>query len=187
MTSIDAESIKLWFSAAALIFSLVSLYFTKVNWVQSNRPIVVAYVTEHHAGNGASTFNLVLLNSGSRPAVRIRLVASHDNIRKLMAPGVPEARFRMIEHNFLSVSEVPLLGNGERLITSFGAFTPNSDTSWLNYGAETEIVVAYQDLNGRKFKSALPLKIYARDGFGGGIWDEPATSTASVVYRASSQ
>lgn len=185
MASIDSEDLKLWFSAAALIFSLVSLYFTKVNWLQSNRPIVVAYVTEHHAGNQAATFDLVMANSGNRPAVRIRLVASHDNIRKLVLPEVPEARFKMIEHNFLAVSEVPLLGNGEKLTTSFGAFTPNADTPWLNYGAETEIVVAYEDLEGRKFRSSLPLKIYARDGFGGGVWDDPKTTTMSVTYGAS--
>jgi hypothetical protein len=91
----------------------------------------------------------------------------------------------MIEHNFLSRSEVPILENGEKLVTSFGAFTPNDDASWLQYGAETEIVIAYQDLEGRPFKSALPLKVYARAGFGGGTWEEPSTKNDAVQFSVS--
>ena len=169
-----AEDLKLVMLGAALAASLVSLYFTKVNWLQSNRPVVTAFVTEHHSGNEAATFNLVLSNTGSRPAVRVRLVASHENIRKLLEPDISEKYFKMIEHNFLSRSEVPLLRNGEELVTSFGAFTRNGPGGkWLNYGAETEIAVTYQDLEGRSYESKQPLKIYARHGFGGGVWSDP--------------
>lgn len=77
----------------------------------------------------------------------------------------------MIESNFLKESEVPLLRNGEELTTSFGAFTNNGDEEpWLRYGAEAEISITYQDLDGRKFESRLLLKVYAREGFGGGVW-----------------
>lgn len=172
--SISADDWKLVISVAALIASLISLYFTKVNWLQSNRPIVTAFITEHHAGNEAATFNLVLANTGNRPAVRVRLFASHESIRKLLEPGVSEKHYKMIEHIFLSSSSVPLLRNGEELTTSFGAFTPNDPSSkWLNYGAEAEISVAYQDIEGRPYESKLPLKIYARHGFGGEVWSEP--------------
>jgi len=171
--ALTAEDWKLAISIAALAASLISLYFTKVNWLQSNRPVVTAFVTEHHSGNEAATFDLVLANTGNRPAVRVRLVASHENIRKLLEPTISERHFEMIEHNFLSRSEVPLLRNGEELVTSFGAFTPNAEGKWLNYGAETEISVAYQDLEGRSYESKQPLKIYARHGFGGGVWVDP--------------
>jgi len=135
---------------------------------------VTAFVTEHHSGNEAATFNLVLANTGNRPAVRVRLVASHESIRKLLESGISEQHFKMIEHNFLSQSEVPLLRNGEELVTSFGAFTPNDPNGkWLNYGAKTEIAVTYQDLEGRSYESRQPIKIYARQGFGGGVWSEP--------------
>lgn len=165
------ENLKLAISLVALTISLISLYFTRVNWIQSNRPVVTAFVTEHASGTDAATFNLVMANTGTRPAVRVQLVASHDNIRKLVDPSVSEQRFKMIEHNFLSQSEVPLLRNGEELVTSFGAFTPDDPGGkWLSYGAETEITVRYLDLDGRVFESKQPIKVQARTGFGGGVW-----------------
>ncbi|WP_218511728.1 hypothetical protein [Variovorax sp. dw_308] len=166
-----AENLKLAISLVALAISLISLYFTRVNWIQSNRPVVSAFVTEHASGSNAATFNLVLANTGNRPAVRVRLVAPHESIRRLVEPSISEKRFKMIEHNFLSRSEVPLLRNGEELVTSFGAFTPDDpEGKWLNYGAETEVTIRYSDLEGRVYVSKQPIKVYAREGFGGGVW-----------------
>lgn len=165
---------KLVVSVVAMVASFISLYFTKVNWLQSNRPIVTAFITEHHSGNMAATFNLILANTGNRPAVRVRLLASHENIRRLVEPGISDKHFNLIAQNFMAKSEVPLLRNGEELTTSFGAFTTSeSDGKWLKYGAECEATVTYRDLEGRKYESTLPLRIYARDGFGGGIWSDP--------------
>jgi hypothetical protein len=172
MTDIDW---KLVVSAVAMAVSLISLHFTKVNWLQSNRPIVTAFVTEHHAGSGAATFNLILANTGNRPATRIRLVAPNENIRKLVEPGVSDKHFKLIAQNFMANSEVPLLRNGEELATSFGAFVPNEPNGkWLKYGSECDVSVTYQDLEGRTYESKLPLKIYARHGFGGGVWSDPS-------------
>lgn len=171
MTSLTPDDLKTGLALGAFVISLVSLYFTKVNWLQSNRPIVTAFITIHSSGNEASTFNLVIANTGNRPAVRVRLQASHTDIALLLESKVRDKEFRMIESNFLPKSELPLLRNGEELATSFGAVSGDSSNEpWLRYGAEIEISVRYQDLEGRKYQSRLPLKIYAREGFGGGIW-----------------
>ena len=169
--SLTPDDLKTGASVCALLLSLVSLYFTKVNWLQSNRPIVTAFVTEHSSGNMAATFNLVIANTGSRPAVRVRMHASQAEIASLLEPEVRDKKFKMIESNFLKESEIPLLRNGEELTTSFGAFTNNPDEGpWLSYGSQAEISITYQDLDGRKFESRQPLKVYAREGFGGGVW-----------------
>ena len=42
----------------------------------------------------------------------------------------------------------------------------------ITYGSEAEIIIKYQDLHGKKFESNQPLKIYAREGFGGGVWGD---------------
>jgi hypothetical protein len=160
-------------SVAAFIASLISLYFTKVNWIQSNRPVVTAFVTEHHSGNAAATFNLVLANTGTRPAVRVQLVASPEAIKSLLEPDASDKHAGMIQQVFGPKSEVALLRNGENLTTSFGAFTPGAaDGKWLNYGAEANIEIRYDDLDGRSYVSKQPIKIYARDGFGGGTWED---------------
>ena len=169
--ALTPDDFKTLLTGAALAVSLVSLYFTRVNWLQSNRPVVSAFITEHHAGNMAATFNLSLANTGNRPATCVRLHASQAEIAGLLEPNARPDKFKMIESNFLPGSEVPLLRNGEELTTSFGAFTnePN-EGPWLNYGASTSISITYEDLEGRKYESRQPLKIYARDGFGGGVW-----------------
>ncbi|MBK6971436.1 MAG: hypothetical protein IPH26_00215 [Sterolibacteriaceae bacterium] len=169
--SVTADDLKTALSVGAILISLVSLYFTKVNWLQSNRPVVTAFITEHSSGISAATFNLVIANTGSRPAVRVRLHASEAEIASLLEPGVRDQKFKMIESNFLSASEIPLLRNGEELTTSFGAFTDNpGEDSWLRYGSEAEVSITYKDLEGRKFESRFPIKVYAREGFGGGVW-----------------
>lgn len=169
--SLSSDDFKTGMAVAALLISFISLYFTKTNWIQSNRPIVTAFVTEHSSGNMAATFNLVIANTGNRPAVRVQMHATPEKIKRLLESNAPRNHIRMIESNFLKSSEIPLLRNGEELTTSFGAFTKNpNEDPWLKYGSETEIIIKYQDLHGRKFESIQPLKIYAREGFGGGVW-----------------
>lgn len=168
---INVEDIKTILSLAAFGVSLLSLYFSRINWIQSNRPVVSAFVSEHASGNMAATFNLTIANTGNRPAVHVRLHASHADISSLLEDGVALEKFKAIESPFDAESEVPLLKNGEELSTSFGAFLGNSQEGpWLKYGAKAKIAITYEDLDGRKYESQQPIKVFARNGFGGGIW-----------------
>jgi hypothetical protein len=169
--SVDGDSVKLAISLLAIMMSAGSLLFAWRAWIQSNRPIVTAFVAEHGIGNTASTFDLVIANSGNRPAVGVRLFALKSDIRQLLDDGAPEKRHEWMELIFSEESLVPLLRNGEELRTSFGAYIPSDENKkWLNYGAQIPVRVEYSDLDGRKFVSKLPLRIYARHGFGGASW-----------------
>ena len=174
---VTAEDIKTFLSGAAIAISLISLYFTRVNWLQSNRPVVSAFITEHGTGdNMATAFDLVVANTGNRPAVRVRLHASHEEIASLVEAGANPNRFKSIEATFSTGSEIPLLRNGEELSTSFGAYIgASAEGPWLRYGAETNISITYQDLEGRTYESRQPLKVFAREGFGGGVWNDAKT------------
>jgi hypothetical protein len=165
------EELKTFLSGAAFVVALISLYFTRVNWLQSNRPIVTAYLCEHKSGNLATAFNLVVSNTGSRPAIRVRLHATHSQIRELTEGEIDLKRFEMLESVFDPTSEIPLLRNNESLTTSFGAYVASESDKWLKYGAKIDISVTYSDLEGRSYKSRQPLKIYIRTGFGGGSWN----------------
>lgn len=170
--TLTADDLKTTLTVFALFVSLLALFFTRVHWRESNRPIVTAFVAEHASGNMAATFNLVVSNTGNRPAVRVQLHATPEAIRALLEPGAPVKYAEDIEGNFHPSSQIPLLRNGEELTTSFGAFLPDrSDGPWLNYGAQAEITITYEGIEGRRFESRLPLKVYARDGFGGGTWE----------------
>ncbi|BES83372.1 hypothetical protein PEC302110_04690 [Pectobacterium araliae] len=60
-------------SVLALVLSIVSFMFTRRSWLQSNRPIVSASVETHAGGNESIAYNLVLSNTGNRPAINVRI------------------------------------------------------------------------------------------------------------------
>lgn len=167
----SGDEVRTAISFAAFAVSLASVYFSRRSWFQSNRPIVVAFVAEQHTGNVASAFKLVVSNTGNRPATNVRLRASSEDISNLVKPAVCSKRKDAIGGCFSDSAMIPVLRNGEELSTAFGAFTPNSsDGDWLNYGVQIKIKIEYSDLDGRNYRSTLPLKIYVREGFGGSVW-----------------
>ncbi|MFA6178143.1 MAG: hypothetical protein WC696_00865 [Candidatus Methylopumilus sp.] len=158
-------------SLAAILVSLVSLYFARLFWMQTNRPVVCAFVTEFSAGDMGAAFNLVVANTGNRPAVRVQLHAAESDMLKLVEQDAAQSRVRHVVGCFSSESEIPLLRNGEEVETSLGSVSSHpQNEKWLKYGAEIEISITYKDLYGRSFKSQHPIKISDRKGFGGGTW-----------------
>lgn len=171
---ISADNLRTAMTAIAVGISVASLYFSRRSWLQSNRPIVTAFVTEHASGNMAAVFNLVISNTGNRPATNVRMYAAPDMISRLLKENA-EQRFReSIEMCFSEKARIPVLRNGEELETGFGAFTSyetgNGASPWLAYGEEIPVEIRYCDLEGRPYVSRHPLKIYARKGFGGSLW-----------------
>lgn len=129
----SGDEVRTAISFAAFAVSLASVYFSRRSWFQSNRPIVVAFVAEQHLGNTASTFKLVVSNSGNRPTTNVRLRASPEDISGLLKPETGSKRKDAIVRCFSDSAMIPVLRNGEELSTAFGAFTPNSsDGEWLN-------------------------------------------------------
>lgn len=162
-------------AVCALAVSIMSVYVTRYLWLQSNRPVVTAFVSEHASGNKATTFNLVVANTGNRPATNVRLQAELDDIKKLIQPDAEEARKEEVYRCFREESALPVVRNGEELATSFGAYStyPNNGP-WLNYGVGIDIKIEYGDLDGRTYTSKMPLKILVREGFGGSAWENPS-------------
>ncbi|WP_152539377.1 hypothetical protein [Methylomicrobium lacus] len=159
----------------AIAISLASLYFSRKSWLQSNRPIITAFVSDHAKGNISTALNLVISNTGNRPATNVRLIASENDILRLIKPTAQAKRKKMILDCFQESAIIPILRNGEELSTCFGAITRNdTDENWMVNGAQIEIRVEYSDLDGRFYKSEMPLKIYSREGFAGGFWKEPS-------------
>ena len=165
------EELRTIISVAALIASAISLYFTRRFWLQSNRPIITAFVDEHSSGNVSTTFNLVVSNTGNRPAVNIRLYASNTDLESLLDKEATKSHVDEVINCFSKESTITILRNGEELTTAFGAFSGDQSVGkWLNYGAQISIIVTYEDLDRRSYKAHMPLKIYARHGFAGAIW-----------------
>gem|GEM_PF-552324 len=166
----STDELKTVLSVLAFFVSLISLYFTRVNWIQSYRPVVVAFIEAHSSGQTGATLNLVVSNVGSRPAVKIRLDASSNNIDSLFEEGIEQYRIDLIKSCFEPDNEIPLLRNGEDLSNCFGGFGTDK---WLKFRQSIEISITYSDLAGRSFKSKQPLKVYERQkGFAGTDWSD---------------
>lgn len=158
-------------SGAAFALSVVSLLLNRRYWHQSNRPVVTAFVAECGPLNKTGTFNLVITNTGNRPAVNIQLHAKSSDISRLFEDGADSKRLDHVAQCFMPESKIPLLRNGEELTTAFGAVSMDpGNGKWLKYGVEINISITYADLKGRRYKEKVPLKIYAREGFGGSSW-----------------
>ena len=159
-------------SAFALLVSLISLLLVRKNWREPNRPIVTAFLNDDTRG-GTALFNLIVLNTGNRPTADVHLHAEHAQIASLLDPEADAKLIASIAFNFRPESTIPLLRNGEQLTTSFGSFsTDPQNPKWLRYGASANINITYSDLDRRRYKSKLKLKVYERHGFGGGTWVE---------------
>lgn len=161
-------------AAMGAVVSLLSVFITRKNWKDSNRPVVVAYVDEESGGGGITVFNLHLQNTGTRPATAVRLNAHHVDVEKLISKQAPPERRNNIEKVFSEESRVAVLQPGEVLTTSFGLSSTDPSQQWLEYGIEIPIEISYQDIEGHKYRSKLPMRTRPRLGFGGGVWKSTA-------------
>jgi hypothetical protein len=158
-------------SCIAICISLISLAFSWRSWLQSNRPVVTAFVCDQGSGNVSTTLNLVVSNSGNRPATCVRLKALESDISTLFNSTATPERRKMINDCFQEDATIPVLRNGEEISTCFGVIArQDSEESWMLRGAAIEIKIEYGDLGRRRFVSKMPLKIHMRNGFAGAVW-----------------
>ena len=155
-------------SVIAILISFCSFYFARKSWQESNRPIVVAYIEEEEQGELAILFNLVVANTGTRPAKNVRLNASRHRIENLFVDNIEESVKEMIYRCFRDNARIALLKNGESLISSFSQYS--KDVPGLELFAELPVTICYLDLNDKKFQTNLNLFVKSRKGFGGGVW-----------------
>lgn len=173
---ISSDDIKTIISAIAIGISIASLFISRKSWLQSNRPIVTAFITTS-IGNNACVFNLIISNTGNRPATNVCLRAKNNDIESLFDNNATEDKKQSTRRCFSKESTIPVLRNGEELETAFGAYTPTHDNQpWLNYDIKIIATIEYSDLEGRCYKSTMPLRLFARNGFAGSTWSTPSNT-----------
>ena len=127
---------KVGLSSAAFGISCLALWISHRNWLRSNCPIVVACIETATAEDGAFiAYNLVVVNTGNRPAVNVRLYCSDTELEQCIQPG-PHAGKRSgstwthVKKCFQEDAEIPVLLNGKSVSNSFG-FTGVNQQSLL--------------------------------------------------------
>ena len=169
------EELRSIFTVVAVLVSFWSGYSVRRLWYQANRPIVSAVIKTNTSGVGYSLFDLVVINSGNRPATNIFLSASQSDIDKILLENIGESyREEMYQIFSKKYSRIQLLVNGDKATTALFAFAtnPTQSVEILKYEAELPIVINYQDLDGKKYTSNLSLYVRDANGFGGSMWEK---------------
>lgn len=158
------------FSFAALIVSITSLIFSRASWRESNRPIVTVRVTTHSGGNVGTALNLLVENTGNRPAKNVRLLVNPEALKAALVLNEHEQMKRQIENCFSDGGVIPVLANGKSVSNSFGFLNKYSEQKgWIEH-SRFDVMVTYEDLGGRKFSHTVPLFLADDKGFAGGFW-----------------
>ncbi|MEI7418786.1 MULTISPECIES: hypothetical protein [Pectobacterium] len=161
-------------SVLALMLSIVSFIFTRKSWLQSNRPIVSASVETHSGGNESIAYNLVLSNTGNRPATNVCIRVKEIEVDACISEWVKNhkttnAIYSNVMRCFSDDGEIPLLLNGKSMVNSFGYTCADEQTFWL-YGVSLPVEIKYCDLDGRTYKSKQIIRVKDSEGFAGGVW-----------------
>ena len=157
-------------SSAALLISGFSFYFSIKSWRESNRPLVTARVTTNSGGNVGSALDIIVENTGNRPAKNIRLSVDPEKLNSALLPTAHEQFRKQIEECFSDRGVIPLLANGRLISNSFGFLSRGSEQEdWVKH-ARFNISISYEDLDGRKYKHEVPILVADDQGFAGGFW-----------------
>jgi len=149
---------------ASAVIALVSLFFAVYSWRQANRPLVSARVTSQSGGNAGIALNILVENTGNRPAREIHLIAKESDIRAVLKQtAIPTDAQRC----FFSGIDIPVLANGRS--TSNGFWHLGQPDSW-HAGAEIPLKIKYRDLSGRRFSNKVRLFLADDAGFAQTFW-----------------
>lgn len=161
-------------AGAAFVVSLLSFYFSIKSWRETNRPIVTARISSDDGGNMGTALNMLVENTGNRPAINVALSVNPDDLRSALTEHVNDSSTRSLARLFSERGIIPVLGNGKSVSNDFGFLSGDSESTWRG-DLRLSVEVSYQDLDGRKFRHRIPLLIADDKGFAGGFWQDPKT------------
>lgn len=164
--NVDAAKLAIVISILSAAVALVSICFAIYSWQEANRPLVSAQVVTVDGGNNAIALNLVVENTGNRPAKNIRIVANQADV--LVALDKRGSMPKDAQRVFFSHVSIPLLIHGRAVSNAFG-YLGNKPGAW-KAGAEIPVKVMYGGLGWRCYCSHLRLLLSDDAGFAQTFW-----------------
>ncbi len=128
-------------------------------------------MTTEGAGNLAILYNLLVENTGNRPATDIQLQVDRDVLKSAMKPDCSLSTAE-ITNCFDPHYTIPVLGNGQSTLTAFGKTTDKDDCMWIA-DSRFPITIKYSDLDERRYRSKVTLFIFDSTGFAGFHYADP--------------
>lgn len=162
------EMASLFISGFAASISLLALYWAIKSWKETHRPLITARVTTYQAYDQLVALNLVLTNTGNRPAINVRLSINREDLEAALFAERGNA-FRSAVENCFSEA-ITVIENGSEISNSFGTFAVNDTNRTWREPVILNIRIEYEDLDGRKYSNHQPLRIRADEGFAGTAW-----------------
>lgn len=167
------ELVRTGLTTITALVAVSALYWTIKLGQQLNRPLVSAWVETHFAGSTSTTYNLVVMNSGNRPAADIQLTLKAKNLRDYITQDITHPGVQAILRCFSPEAVIPLLLNGDKTSSYFGITSDKSvDNVWKS-GSYFPIEIAYKDLEGRRYTSMLHLGVKPSKPFNGSLVSKP--------------
>lgn len=162
----DPANVPVLISIFSALIALLSLSFAVYSWRQAQRPLVFARVTTEAGGNSGIALNLLVENTGNRPARDIQLIAREADVRAASSQSsIPTDAQRC----FFNGVSIPVLGNGRSTSNAFWHL--GQPDSWRP-GAEIPVTLRYRDLSGRRFSNKVRLLLADDAGFAQTFWDK---------------
>lgn len=154
----------IFISFASFIISSFSLIFAIYAWKHANRPLVTARVTTVSGGNMGVAINLLLENTGNRPAKNIYFKVKEEDVRNAsLKQNIPEDALQC----FYSNISIPVLANNRSTSNAFWHF--GQEDSW-RANSILPITLCYQDIDGRKYQETMNLYLADDSGFAQTFW-----------------
>jgi len=142
-----------------------------------NRPVVTARVATHDGGNTGIALNIIVQNTGNRPAKNVRLLVKEKDLEEALLPNADDKFKGHVKRCFSDEGIIPILENGRSVSNSFGAMGARSGGETWKVNSMLNIEVLYQGLDDRVFSHIIPLKVSDDAGFAGSFWEEKKGGT----------
>ena len=177
------ETLRTVFMGMSTLIAVFSFFNTTRLWRKGNRPILSAFVETDSTGNVATMYNLLIINSGNRPAVNVYLdlKLSEEDFKKCITQEINNPRVEDIRRCFNIEETIPLIINGDKKSNYFGLTSTKSEQNIWVYGSCLPIEINYQDLEGKKYVSALTLVVKYSKAFAGTEWSEEMYKREDIV------
>ncbi|HCR1218442.1 TPA: hypothetical protein ONA18_004148 [Pseudomonas aeruginosa] len=151
--------------------AFTSMCVTVWLWQRTNRPILSARVTAVAGGNEGIALNILVENTGNRPAKEISIKADEHRVLNALVDSSngdapTDARRCLLEERM-----IPVIANGRTVSNAFGHLG-NNPGAWQS-GAVIPVVIRYRSLEGQRYTGKMNLLLADDAGFAQTFWSEP--------------
>ena len=155
----------IYVSGGAFVVSMASFVFAVLSWRETHRPIVTAFTRCPVSGNVSSFLEIVVSNSGNRPAKNVQLHIAHNELEEALAAPEGDTMRANVKRCFSEKTFIPVLEGGSEVTNSFGIFTNQNKPDTWHHKSVLNIRVTYEGLNGRRYSNQNPMRIVCNKGF----------------------